>query len=348
MMCVGFEGLTVPDSLGRLLDAGVGGVILFARNVESPEQVRALTDEIRRRAPGPVLIGVDQEGGRVRRLRTGYSQVPSMRDLGKANDPDLVREIGRVLGRELRASGFDVDFAPVIDVDTNPKNPVIADRSFSSDAQVVATMGVALIEGLQMEHVAACAKHFPGHGDTSTDSHLTLPRLDHDIERLRRVELLPFVAAVRAGVMSIMTSHVIFAPIDSERPATLSPVVLDRLLRGEIGYDGLVFSDDMEMKAIADHFGFIESIEAAARAGVDVLTVCHNLDKQWQAIETLAKLPTDVLTRANVRREVVADRLKDQPRPGLDVLACAAHLEVVARVQASIELADPTERSKWA
>jgi len=347
MMCVGFEGLSVQHTLGKLLDAGVGQVVLFARNVETPQQVSELCNEIRNRAPGPVLICVDQEGGRVRRFREGFSPVPSMRDVGRLGDVNVASEIGTMLGMELRCVGIDLNFAPVVDVDTNPLNPVIADRSFSSDPLVVSNMACAMISGMQSAGVAACAKHFPGHGDTSTDSHHALPRLDHGMERLRTIELPPFFAAAKAGVAAMMTSHVIFSPLDSTMPATLSPHVIKPILREEMRYDGLVFSDDMEMKAVANFFGFDESITAAAYASVDVLTVCHTLDRQWRAIEVLASLPDEILRAANLRRQRVVDRYVNLPRPGLDVLDSASHRQTIARVNRSKEDADPTERSKW-
>ncbi|HET8732938.1 MAG TPA: beta-N-acetylhexosaminidase, partial [Anaeromyxobacteraceae bacterium] len=231
LLCVGFDGTTPSPEVLELVRRGVGGVILFARNVESAEQVAELTASLKRAAGRPLLVSVDQEGGRVARLRArhGFTELPPMRALGETGDEGLAFEVGALLGSELRAVGIDQDYAPVVDVDTNPANPVIGDRSLSRDPERVGRLGAALARGLQSAGVAACAKHFPGHGDTSQDSHVALPRLAHSLERLEAVELPPFRALARAGVASVMTAHVVFEALDPKRPATLSPSVM-RLL----------------------------------------------------------------------------------------------------------------------
>ncbi|MFT3788534.1 MAG: beta-N-acetylhexosaminidase [Tepidisphaeraceae bacterium] len=306
LVCIGFDGLEVPRETQDLLASGVGGLVLFGRNIETPAQVAELTTKLKRMARAPLMMCVDQEGGRVRRLRTGFSPVPSMRELGKTRSPELARSIGALIGRELRAVGFDVDFAPVLDVDSNPLNPVIADRSLGNDPQMVAQLGVEVIRGLQSQGVAACGKHFPGHGDTSLDSHHRLPVLDHGWDRLSDVELVPFAAAVNAGSAAMMTSHIVFPRFDPIHPATLSPLVLDHFLRDRLGFDGVVFTDDMEMKAIADHFGFDDSIVRAIDAGADVITICHSAELQRRAI--------DVLARAVATRRLSIERIQQSVR----------------------------------
>src|SRR5512133_1769773 len=201
LLCVGFHGKTPSPEVLELIRRGVSGVILFSRNVESAEQVAELTAALKRAAGRPLLVTIDQEGGRVARLRApqGFTELPPMRAIGAAGDDRLAFEVGALLGRELRAVGIDQDYAPVVDVDTNPANPVIGDRSFGREASGVGRMGAAVARGLQSAGVAACAKHFPGHGDTSQDSHRDLPRLAHPVERLREVELVPFRALADAG-----------------------------------------------------------------------------------------------------------------------------------------------------
>ena len=256
LLHAGFEGLEAPPELLAMIRKGeVGGAILFARNIDTPAQVRELVLRLHDAAPPehPLLVSIDQEGGRVQRLRAPWTEWPPMRRFGEHDDLDATQALGEALARELRDLGIDLDFAPVVDVDTNPDNPVIGDRSFSRSPEDVGRHAVALIRGLQGEGVAACAKHFPGHGDTDVDSHLALPKVDHSLERLREVELPPFAAAAKAGVASVMTAHVIVSALDADRPATLSPTAIS-LLRDEIGYDGVVFSDDLDMKAVADHF----------------------------------------------------------------------------------------------
>jgi beta-N-acetylhexosaminidase len=351
LFAVGFDGATPTPDVLELIRRGAYGVVLFGRNVVSAEQVAELVAELKRAAGRPLVVSIDQEGGRVARLRSpqGFTELPPMRALGATGDADLACEVGALLGRELRAVGIDQDYAPVVDVDTNPKNPVIGDRSFSRDPREVARMGSALARGLQSAGVAACAKHFPGHGDTSQDSHEELPRLPHDLSRMREVELVPFRALGAAGVASAMTAHVVFEALDPGRPATLSGPVL-RLLREECGYDGCVISDDLEMKAVADHFPLEEAVPAALSAGVDALLVCHRADVQHRAID-LARRAVEAgrVTRerfAEARRRVGALLSWAGPPPDAREarrrLRTESHLALAARVPPLAIGRDPT------
>jgi beta-N-acetylhexosaminidase len=352
LFAVGFHGTVPSPEVVELVRRGVYGVILFGRNVESAEQVAELVAELKRIAGRPLLVSIDQEGGRVARLRRpqGFTELPPMRALGATGDERLAFETGALLGRELRAVGIDQDYAPVVDVDTNPANPVIGDRSFSRDAEQVGRMGAAVARGLQSAGVAACAKHFPGHGDTSQDSHEDLPRLPHPLARLREVELVPFRALARAGVASVMTAHVVFEALDPVRPATLAPSVL-RLLRTECSFDGCVISDDLQMKAVADHVALEAAVPAALAAGVDALLVCHEAAVQHRAID-LARTALEeggawpaIVERA--RRNV--DRLlrwagpAPDPREARTRLRTDAHLQLAARIPPLQAGRDPTE-----
>jgi len=301
MFCIGFDGYTVPPHVQSMIERGIGGVALFKRNVESPTQFARLCADLKQRAGRPFIVCVDQEGGRVLRLRDSFTEIPSMRDVGRAGSENLACQIGRVLARELRAVNGDLNFAPVLDVDTNPNNPVIADRSLGAEPALVSRLGVALIRGLQDEGVAACGKHFPGHGDTGQDSHYELPRLPHGMDRLLRVELPPFRAAIAAGVASIMTAHVVIEAVDPKYPATMSREFLQEVLRDQLGFGGVIISDDMEMKAIVNSFGWEEAIIQSAAAGVDLFMVCHEPERQESAIEIL----TDAVKRGVVSRERV-------------------------------------------
>ncbi len=298
-----FEGTEVPADLARLISEGrVGGVILFGRNLASAEQVRELTLALHSHAPEdwPLLIAIDQEGGQVQRLRAPWTEWPPMRRLGDVDDLELTSAVARALARELLDIGIALDFAPCVDVDSNPQNPVIGERSFGSDAWRVAKHARCFVAAMQESGVAACAKHFPGHGDTSSDSHFELPRIDHDLERLRAVELPPFEAAVEAGVASIMTAHVLFPALDRMRPATLSPDVLV-ILREELGYDGVVFSDDIEMKAIADHAAPKAIVEGCLEAGVDSVIVCEDASLREEVLHILEHVPDSRLERPLTR-----------------------------------------------
>lgn len=315
LLFAGFTGTTLPADLAALLAHGrVGGVVLFSRNVESPDQLRELIDEIRAAAPDdlPPLLAIDQEGGRVQRLRDPWTEWPPMRRLGDRDEPDDTRAFARAVARELVELGIFVDFAPVVDVDTNPDNPVIGDRSFGRDPARVARHVRPVIEALQAAGVAACAKHFPGHGDTDLDSHLGLPRLPHDLDRLREVELRPFAAAIEAGVASIMTAHVVFSAIDPRRPATLSPDVM-ALLREELGYDGVVFSDDLEMKAVADHYRPLQLVQGALEAGVDALLVCRDASLRREVLQRLERSPDGRVERAIERVVALKQRYARGP-----------------------------------
>ena len=288
LLIVGFDGTEPPKETLDLIDRGVGGAILFKRNIEAPREVAGLCARLKLHAGRPFLLSVDQEGGRVARLREGFSPIPPMRRLGEIDEVELAEATGRLLGEECRAVGFDLDFAPVVDVDSNPANPVIGDRSLSADPGRCGRLGAALIRGLQGAGVAACAKHFPGHGDTLQDSHRTLPRLTHDLERLRRVELPPFRAAAQAGVASIMTAHVVFEALDPGLPATLSAAALG-LAREELGFEGALISDDLEMAAVIEGWPIDVAASLSVMAGCDLLLVCHHADRQAQAIDGIRR-----------------------------------------------------------
>ncbi len=260
---------------------GLGGVTLFKRNIEEPAQVAELAREVRGLVPAaPLWVAIDQEGGRVARLRRPFTEWPPMAALGREGDPTLTARFARALAAELTAVGITLDFAPVLDVHTNPANPIIGDRAFSHDAAVVAARGATVIEELQRAGVAACGKHFPGHGDTSVDSHLALPVVDHAPDRIRRVECVPFRAAIAAGVAFMMTAHVLVPSMDEALPATLSKTIVDGLLRKELGYEGVILSDDLEMRALADGWPRGEAAVLSIAAGCDGVLLCRALSEE--------------------------------------------------------------------
>jgi len=351
LVCVGFHGKEPSAEVLELLRRGVYGVILFARNIERAEQVAELSGALKRAAGRPLMVTVDQEGGRVARLRApqGFTELPPMRLIGQIGDVALAREVGALLGRELRAVGIDQDYAPVVDVDTNPANPVIGDRSFGRDAGTVGRLGAALAQGLQSEGVAACAKHFPGHGDTSQDSHRDLPRLANTLERLDAVELEPFRALAAAGVASVMTAHVVFEALDPRRPATLSPMVM-RLLRERCGFDGPAISDDLEMKAVSEHFTLEEAVPGTVSAGVDGLLVCHSAAKQHQTIDLLrsavekGRVSNERLVQARRRIGRLLEFARAPPAPRLvrEHLRTREHLQLAAYLPRAASGRDPT------
>jgi beta-N-acetylhexosaminidase len=259
----------------------LGGVTLFKRNIEAPEQVAELAYELQSLSSDlPLWVAVDQEGGRVARLRAPFTEWPPMATLGRSGDEALAERFAAALAAELRAVGVTLDYAPVLDIHTNPRNPIIGDRALGEDADTVARLGAAIVRGLQKNGVAACGKHFPGHGDTSVDSHLALPLVEHPPDRIRRVEGVPFREAIRSGVAFIMTAHILVPSLDEERPATLSPTIVRGMLREELGFDGVILSDDLEMKAIADTYTVADAAVQAIAAGCDGVLVCRALSEE--------------------------------------------------------------------
>ncbi|MER6496935.1 glycoside hydrolase family 3 protein [Streptomyces griseorubiginosus] len=269
----GFTGTTAPDWLLRRLGEGLASVGLFGRNITSPEQLAALTAQLRAERDD-VLVAIDEEGGDVTRLevRSG-SSFPGNNALGAVDDVELTHAVAAELGRRLAACGVNLNWAPSADVNSNPANPVIGVRSFGASADLVARHTAAYVTGLQSAGVAACTKHFPGHGDTAIDSHHALPRIDVDREVLLERELRPFRAAIAAGTRAVMTAHILVPALDRDRPATLSHPVLTELLRGELGYTGLIVTDGMEMRAIAGTYGIERGSVLAIAAGADAICV---------------------------------------------------------------------------
>ncbi|HVU15076.1 MAG TPA: beta-N-acetylhexosaminidase [Phototrophicaceae bacterium] len=340
MLMVGFHGLEAPAYLLDWLREGrIGGVILFARNVESPEQVARLTTSLHAAAKYPLLIGIDQEGGTVARLRQsqGFSESPGAMALSSAADgAALAEQVDQMLAEEMCALGINWDFAPVLDITYNHANASVGTRSFGMDRARVAQMGSAAVRGFQRGGVAACAKHFPGLGTTSTDTHVALPILDTPLETLAQQDMEPFKSSVSGGIASVMTTHTIFSALDARLPATLSPVIIRQLLREKLGFDGVVASDCMEMKAIADHWGAGETAVLGALAGLDVILFSHTRELQEAAHDALfaaaqsGRVPIEQIDEAN--RRVAALKAAYPAHNGdLSVIRPPDHVELTLR-----------------
>ena len=336
VLVAGFPGVSLPDVLSQASSSGqLGGIILFKRNLtgvglEALEDLARLIAGFLGTATMPPLVSVDQEGGRVARLGPPILALPPMAELGATFDSELCRRTGRVLGEQLRAVGFNCDFAPVLDIDTNPSNPIIGDRAFGRTAEAVIETALAFGDGLLEAGVIPCGKHFPGHGDTDVDSHLALPRLSHDRRRLDQVELAPFRAA-RGRLPMLMTAHISFDAIDPDVPATMSHAVLTDLLRGELAYDGVIVSDDLEMGAVRQRMSIPEAACDAIAAGCDALLICSDVDEVGRARAALA-------ARA-ARDGAFRERLRDAANRFLRVRAIhppAAHGTVGATLHAAL------------
>jgi beta-N-acetylhexosaminidase len=330
-----------PEIRSLTREFQLGGVILFARNIEAPEQVAELSHDIQQLATEvPLWVSVDQEGGRVARLKAPFTEWPPMAVLGRSGDAKLATRFATALASELRAVGITLDYAPVLDIHTNPSNPVIGDRALAEDAEMVGRLGAAIIKALQENGVAACGKHFPGHGDTSVDSHLALPLVEHPPDRIRRVECVPFRAAIAADVAFIMTAHVLVPALDEDRPATLSPRIVQQMLREELRFGGVIVGDDLEMKAVAAQYAVPDAAVQAIAAGCDGLLICSgNAEVQAQTLETLVhavedgRIPFKRMEDALARNRRAKERFLAAPAtagrtPLRAVLGCDEHRRV--------------------
>lgn len=344
-LIVGLSGPSLTgDERAWIKECRPGGFILFARNVEEPAQVRELNRELAALLPveTPPIRCVDQEGGLVQRVKAPATVWPPMRFVGNVGDLRFTGQVARALARECLALGFDLDFAPVADVHSNPKNPIIGNRAFASTPEATARHVAAFVEAMQDEGCIACAKHFPGHGDTAADSHLELPVVEKEPPDLEQTELPPFRASIRAGVGTVMTAHVLYPGWDEQRPATMSTRILRDILRDRMGYDGVIVSDDLEMKAVRGRWPLEEQVRDASTATVDVFLVCKELDLQVQTFEALVRAQEEDKRQEDAAIDAVKrwNRLRERfligrpPQPGLDVLGCMAHQELALRARA--------------
>lgn len=275
-----------------IVENNIGGVCLFGRNVAEPKQVRDLCSEIqslRHQQPEktPLFIGIDMEGGRVHRLKAPFTVWPPLRRLGELDAPTASFHFANRMGQELKAVGINLDFAPCVDVFTNPANTVIGDRALSSDPEMVAKHASALVRGYIKADVLTCAKHFPGHGNTIIDSHEDLPVENLDLKSLEERELIPFKKAFKSRVDMVMTSHIKFPKIDPDWPVTLSEIFIQKIIRDECRYRGLIITDDLGMKAMTKHYGIEDVPVRALKAGVDLLLYCNDPEVPPQALEAI-------------------------------------------------------------
>jgi len=347
LVMIGFDGTELSQELiAWVKEYQPGGVILFSRNLVDPAQIAELTNSIQAQAPqAPLLIAIDQEGGRVSRLPNAFSIFPPAATVAACDSPELAYQAASVTAKELRAVGINMNMAPVLDVNTNPSNPIIGNRAFAEDPDQVCTMGAATMSGLHDHGVLACGKHFPGHGDTTTDSHKELPIVDLSKERLERIELKPFRHAISHGLLAIMSAHVHYPALDDTAPATLSHAVMTTLLRQDLGFTGLSLSDDLEMHAIIDHLSVGEAAVRSLQAGVDLLLICHRQDYQTEAIEAIEQaLSSGELSMNSIESRLA--RLSEikhrflMPYQPVDLLAipqvvgCPSHRGVLQKIQA--------------
>lgn len=308
LLIVGIEGTQISDfDKENILNNKVGGFILFSKNIESKDQVINLLDsmkELNKYNKLPLLLSVDEEGGLVSRLSKIYTNLPDVATLGAKNNEDLSFEYGENLGIKLRSLGFNLDFAPVLDINSNTHNPVIGKRAFGNTEDIVSKHGIQVMNGIISQNIISVGKHFPGHGDTITDSHLNLPRIDKSLNQLEQLELIPFKAAIDSGIDMIMVAHILFPKIDEEYPATMSNVIINDILRDKLGFNGVVISDDMTMGAIINNYLIEEASIRFLTSGGDIVLVCHGYDNQ--------KLVIDRIKMAIENDEISMDQLDEK------------------------------------
>ncbi|SDJ53455.1 beta-N-acetylhexosaminidase [Salimicrobium halophilum] len=319
-----FSDMSLDEKIGQMIFAGVdgtrmnagtrdiireyqvGGIILFGNNIQSATQTVTFLNEMKAANadnPYPLLLGVDEEGGRVTRVPAPMKSLPTSRAIGNLNNPEVAFTAGTILGEQMEMLGFNLDFAPVLDVNSNPNNPVIGDRSFGNNPEVVSTMGIQVMKGLQEEGIISVVKHFPGHGDTSRDSHVRLPVVDKSYEELKNLELVPFQNAIREGADVTMIAHIFLPQIDGTYPSSMSKEVITGMLREDYNFEGVVITDDLTMGAITNQYTVAEAALQTVKAGGDLLLMAHNPD--------LISAVSDSLKAAVENGEISEERINE-------------------------------------
>ncbi len=293
LLIVGFEGTSISDQLAYYInDLKIGGYIFFARNISSPDQTIELIKEmenLNKNNKFKLFISIDEEGGRVSRLPKEFAKLPSPGKVGSMNNKDLAYEFACIINKRLNYLGFNTNYNPLLDINSNPNNPVIGDRAFGSEPQAVINSGIEAIRAGKDENIISVVKHFPGHGDTSLDSHINLPLVGKDLDQLMEFELLPFIEAIKEGVDGIMIAHILYPNIDETYPATMSEKIINDLLRDKLNYQGLVFSDDMTMGAIIENYSLEEGVLKFIKSGGDQALVCHGSHNPKLVIDRLLR-----------------------------------------------------------
>ncbi|CUP12577.1 beta-N-acetylhexosaminidase [Clostridium baratii] len=287
----GFYGPTLDENILKLVkEDKISGVILFNRNVKDSSQLLSLNNSLKESNKNnklPLFISVDEEGGSVTRMPSDIKRLPTNKYIGSLNNKDLSYKVGEILGEQLSYFGFNMNFAPVLDINSNPNNPVIGNRSFGNNKDIVASLGTSTMKGIQSKNIISVVKHFPGHGDTSVDSHVNLPVVNYDINRLNSFEFVPFKTAIQNGANAVMVGHILLPKIDNKYPSSMSYEIVTNILRKDLGFDGLVVSDDMTMGAITENYSIEEASVKSINAGVDLLLVCQKYENTENVLKAL-------------------------------------------------------------
>jgi beta-N-acetylhexosaminidase len=293
MVISGIDGYTNDEHSKELVQKyHIGGFILLGQNVKDINQVLSLINSLKKVNTNfgntvPLFIGVDQEGGRIDRMPPEFKRYPTNKVIGEINNTEFSYSVGKALGQEIKSLGFNMDFAPVLDINSNPKNPIIGDRSFGAASKVVTSLGIKTMKGIQSENIISVVKHFPGHGDTSVDSHKGLPVVNYNLNRLKSFELVPFAEAIGNSADMVMVAHILFPMIDSQYPASMSKTIITDILRTDMNFSGIVITDDMTMGAIVKNYDIGEAAVQSVNAGSNIVLVCHDFDKETAVINAL-------------------------------------------------------------
>lgn len=291
MILVGIDGYTLNENTKSLLQKSkVGGVILFSNNVQNTNQLLKLLNLLKSenlQNKIPLFLSVDEEGGRVTRMPAEFKKFPTNKAIGKVNDEMLSYNIGSSIAYEIGSFGFNMDFAPVLDINSNPNNPVIGNRSFGTNVSIVSSLGIQTMRGIQSQNIIPVVKHFPGHGDTSIDSHMGLPSVNNDLKRLKSFELKPFADAIKNNADAVMIAHILLPKIDKEYPSSMSKIIITDILRRDLKFNGVIITDDMTMGAITKNYNISEASIKSVKAGTDIVLVCHGYDNEIAVINAL-------------------------------------------------------------
>ncbi len=307
MLIAGLDGYELNDNAKALMENyHVGGFILFGSNIKDIDQLSKYINDLKSYHSGkgvPLFISVDEEGGRISRIPKTIKNLPTSKVIGAVDNEEYSFEVGKLLAKKVSAFGFNMDFAPVLDINSNPKNPVIGDRAFGAKEDVVSRLGVQTMKGIQSEQVIPVVKHFPGHGDTSVDSHIGLPSVENDLSRLQSFELIPFAEAIKNNADCVMVAHILLPKIDAENPSTMSKTIITDILRQQLSFKGVVITDDMTMGAITKNYKIGEAAVKAVNAGVDIVLVAHEMEN--------AKAVFDALMTAQKEGKITEERIDE-------------------------------------
>ncbi|OLS02818.1 beta-N-acetylhexosaminidase [Tissierella creatinophila] len=309
LLVVGFEGTSINSDIENYIENyKVGGFILFSRNIRNADESFKLINDIKEKNTQnsiPLFISIDEEGGGVSRLPKEFLKLPSAKMIGNANREEISFEYGKVIGVRVKSLGFNLDFAPVLDINSNPKNPVIGDRSFGDTEKIVSKNGISVVKGLKEEGLISAVKHFPGHGDTSVDSHKNLPVVYKTKDELKDLELIPFKKAIKEDIDAIMVAHILYKDIDKDYPATMSKSIIEKLLREDLSFKGVVMSDDMTMGAIIKTYSLEEASVKFLKSGGDILLICHGRDNPRLVFEAIEKAVEEkILSEEEIDKKV--------------------------------------------